>query len=288
MSLAALLTYNIATGIATLVLASIGLGVIYGMMRVINLAHGEFIMLGAMTCQLAHDAGVNMWIAMLVLPPIVVGAIGIALERLIIRHLYGRMIDTMLATWGISIALIGLVRTIVGSNVRTLADPVGSFTIGSYSASLYGAVIIVVALAVLGGLFALLRFTKFGLLMRATMEKPYMAAALGVSPAAIYMATFGIGAALAGLAGGVLAPISGISATMGAAYVTHAFITVLGGGAAFITGTALAATLFGTIDQIVSFRTSPVMGSVALLLAAMVLIRILPAGITGRFFRSMR
>jgi urea transport system permease protein len=229
-----------------------------------------------------------MWVASLILPPMVVGTIGIAVERLIIRHLYGRIIDTMLATWGISLALIGLVRTIFGSNVRTLADPAGSIKIGTYSASLYGAVIIIVALLILAGLYGLLRFTRFGPLLRATMERPAMAAALGVSPSKIYMATFGIGTALAGLAGGILAPVSGVSATMGGPYVTRAFITVLGGGPAIITGTGLAATLFGVIDEIVSFWTSPVLGSVALLVTAMLLIRLLPTGITGRFFRKAR
>jgi urea transport system permease protein len=283
-----LLIYNIATGIATLALAAIGLGLIYGMMRIINLAHGEFMMLGAVTCMIAQDAGVNPWVAMLVLPPLAVGTIGIVLERVIIRHLYGRMMDTMLATWGISIALVGLVRSMIGSNVRTLSDPAGNVSINGISASLYGLVIMAVAAAVFAGLFVLLRFTKFGLLLRATMEKPRMAAALGVTPASIYMATFGIGAGLAGLAGGVLAPISGVSASMGAPYVTRAFLTVLGGGPAIVTGTGLAATLFGLIDEIVSFRSSSVLGSVALLVAAIILIRILPTGITGRFFRSAR
>jgi urea transport system permease protein len=121
--------------------------------------------------------------------------------------------------------------------------------------------------------------------MRATMQNPNMAAALGVSPGTIYMTTFGLGSALAGLAGGVLSPISGISPDMGSAYITRAFITVLGGGPAIITGTGLASTIFGFIDEAVSFKTTPVIGDVALLVSAILLIRVLPQGITGRFFR---
>lgn len=285
MDLAGLLAFNVITGIATLVLITLGLGVIYGMMRIINLAHGEFMMLGAYTAVMASGAGVNIWIAMLVLPPLVVGAIGLILERTVIRFLYGRMMDTMLATWGISLGLIGLITTFYGNVVRGVSTPVGSFDIGRYGASLYSLVIVATALAALGAMFLVLRFTKFGLILRATMQNPRMAAALGVQPNRIYMATFALGAALAGLAGGVLAPISGVSPAMGAAYIARAFITVLGGGPAIVTGTGLASSLFGVINELVSFKTTPVIGDVALLVAAILLIRVLPQGITGRYLR---
>jgi urea transport system permease protein len=285
MDLVVLLSYNALTGIATLVLITLGLGVIYGMMRVINLAHGGLMMLGAFTCVIANDAGVNIWVAMLVLPPIIVGIIGLLLERAIIQFLYGRIVDTMLATWGISIGLTGLIITIYGNVVRSIPTPVGSVQIGRYGSSLYGLVVIAVALAALGAVFLLFRFTKYGLVLRATMQRPAMAAALGVTPATIYMSTFALGSALTGLAGGVLAPISGISPTMGTAYVTRAFITVLGGGGAVVAGTATASSFFGTLDEIVSFAASPVMGNVALLFTAVVLLRIFPTGITGRWFK---
>jgi urea transport system permease protein len=285
MDLIGLLGFNVIAGIATLVLITLGLGVIYGMMRVINLAHGEFMMLGAYTSVVAVGAGANIWIAMLVLSPLLVGIVGLVLERTLIRFLYGRMIDTMLATWGVSLGLIGLMTTIFGNMTRAVPVPVGGFAIGRYGASQYSLVIIAVALAGLVGMLALLRLTKFGLILRATMQNPNMAAALGVSPPTIYMTTFALGSALAGLAGGVLAPVSGISPGMGAAYISRAFITVLGGGPAIITGTGLAASLFGTINGLVSFETTPVIGDVALLVAAVLMIRLLPQGITGRFLR---
>ncbi len=285
MDLGGLLAFNVLTGIATLVLITLGLGVIYGMMRIINLAHGEFMMLGAYTAVTATQAGVNIWLAMLLLPPLVVGLVGLVLERTLIRFLYGRIIDTMLATWGVSLALIGLMTTLFGNVVRAVPVPVGGFGIGRYGASLYGVVIVCVALAGLAGMLLLLRATRFGLVLRATMQNPAMAAALGVSPPTIYMAAFALGSALAGLAGGVLAPISGISPGMGAAYIARAFITVLGGGPAIITGTGLASTLFGLVNELVSFQTTPIIGDVALLAAAIVMIRILPQGITGRFLR---
>ncbi|WP_428540680.1 branched-chain amino acid ABC transporter permease [Rhodopila sp.] len=285
MDLIGLLGFNVVSGIATLALITLGLGVIYGMMRVINLAHGEFMMLGAYTSVVAVGAGVNIWIAMLVLSPLLVGIVGLVLERTLIRFLYGRIIDTMLATWGASLGLIGLMTTIFGNNTRAVPVPTGGFAIGRYGASQYSLVIIAAALAGLLGMLALLRLTRFGLILRATMQNPNMAAALGVSPPTIYMTTFALGSALAGLAGGVLAPVSGISPGMGAAYISRAFITVLGGGPAIITGTGLAATLFGTINSLVSFETTPVIGDVALLAAAVLMIRLLPQGITGRFLR---
>jgi urea transport system permease protein len=285
MDLAGLLAFNVLAGIATLVLITLGLGVIYGMMRIINLAHGEFMMLGAYTAVTASGAGINIWISMLVLPPLVVGLVGLVLERTLIRFLYGRIIDTMLATWGVSLALIGLTTTIFGNVVRGVSTPFGGFAIGRYNAGLYSLVIMAVALGSLVAMLVLLRKTRYGLILRATMQNPRMSAALGVSPPMIYMATFALGSALAGLAGGVLAPVSGISPSMGAAYIAKAFITVLGGGAAIITGTGLASTLFGTINELVSFETTPVVGDVALLVAAVVMIRLLPQGITGRFLR---
>ncbi len=285
MALTGLLLFNTLTSIATLVLICLGLGVIYGMMKIINLAHGEFVMLGAYVTVVSANAGVNLWVAMLVLSPIVVGLIGLLVERCFIRFLYGRMIDTMLATWGLSLGIIGIVTSIFGNTVRGVSAPLGSFSIGHYTTSLYGLLIIVVSILAILGLWLVLRYTRFGLVVRATMGNPNMAAAMGVSPPRIYMATFAMGAGFAGLAGGVLAPVSGVSPVMGAAFIARAFITVLGGGPAIITGTGIASVLFGTIDQVATFMTTPVFGQVALLLAAIIMIRFLPQGITGRLFR---
>lgn len=285
MGLTGLVLFNIVNSIAVLVLLSLGLGVIYGMMKIINLAHGEFLMLGAYATVVSTNAGLNLWVAMLVVSPVLVGLFGLLVERLFIRFLYGRMIDTMLATWGLSLAVIGLITTIFGNTVRGVAAPFGGFAIGGYQTSLYSLFVIAMALVMVAGLWLVLRATRFGLIVRATMQNPNMAAALGVSPQRIYMATFALGSALAGLAGGVLAPVSGVSPVMGGAFIARAFITVLGGGPAIVTGTGLASALFGTISEVATFLTTPVFGQVALLLAALVMIRILPQGITGRLLR---
>jgi branched-subunit amino acid ABC-type transport system permease component len=282
---AAVVIIEIVSSIASLVLISIGLAVIFGMMGIINLAHGEFLMLGGYAVILGVKCGVNIWVSMLIVAPAVVGLIGVVIERLIIRRLSGRVVDTMLATWGLSLFLVGLVTTILGNTTEGISAPLGAVTIGSYKVSIYTMFIVAVAIGVMLIAFVLLKKTNIGLLVRGTMQDTNMAAALGVRTSRIYAATFGVGAALGGLAGAILAPITGIVPTIGVVYVAKAFITVIGGGSAVLAGTLSASVLFGSINQAVSFATTPVVGEVALFGAAIVLIRLMPRGITGRFFR---
>lgn len=276
---------QIATAVASLTLISMGLAVIFGMMRVINLAHGEFLMLGGYAAIVAYNAGMNIWPAMLVVAPLVVGVFGVLTERLLIRRLYGRMVDTMLASWGLSLALIGSVTVAFGNTVSGISAPLGAIRIGRYSTGAYEVLLVGIVAALLGGGYLVLSRTRLGLIARGTMQNAPMAASLGVSPPAVYAVTFGVGAALTGLAGGLLAPLSGVVPTIGVAYIAKAFITVISGGAAILLGTLSAATLLGSINTATTFLTTPVLGEVALLAAAIVLLRLLPQGITGRFFR---
>ncbi|MFL9872409.1 ABC transporter permease subunit [Paraburkholderia megapolitana] len=286
MDLAAIVVIQVLYAIASLVVVSAGLAVIFGMMKVINLAHGEFMMLGAYAAIESIRFGVNLWVAILVVAPIVVGAIGIVLERLFIRRLYGRMVDTMLATWGLSLLLIGIVTSIAGNTTAGISAPLGNFSIGAYSVSTYTLVIIAVALVLAFALRWVLLHTSLGLIARGTMQNPQMADALGINPGVVYSTTFAIGAALSGLAGALLAPMTGVVPTMGGAFVAKAFITVIGGGPAIVIGLVSASTLFGAINQIATFAMTPVMGEVALLIGAIIMLRLLPQGITGRFFKG--
>lgn len=277
--------FQVLSGVATLLITSLGLAIIFGMMRVINLAHGEFLMLGAYAAILSARAGLNIWLAMLVVAPLVVGGIGLVIERLIIRRLYGRMVDTMLATWGLSLALIGAVTMIFGNTVAGFSAPLGSFAIGSFTASAYALFLIAAAIVLFGGIWALLRFTPAGLIARGTMQNAEMASALGVSPERVYAVTFAAGSAVSGLAGALIAPFSGVVPTMGAAFIAKSFITVITGGAAMLAGTFSASGLLGTVATLGTFATTPVFGEVMMLVVAIVLLRLLPQGITGRFFR---
>ena len=286
MDLVAILTIEIIYAVASLVLISIGLAVVFGMMRVINLAHGEFLMLGGYAAIVSVQAGLNIWLAMLVVAPISVGIIGLIVERCIIRFLYGRMLDTMLATWGLSLFLIGLVTLIFGNTTTGISTPIPGFQIGAYQTGGYSLFIIAIAIAMVIGVYAVLRHTDWGLIARAAMQNAPMTDALGINPDRVYMLTFTAGAALTGLAGGVLAPLTGIVPTIGATYIAKAFITVISGGSAIAVGTLSASGLLGGVSQITTLLANPVLGDVALLIAAVILLRFLPQGITGRFFRG--
>ncbi len=286
MELAIATVLHVLAAIASLALISSGLAVIFGMMRVVNLAHGEFIMLGGFATIFATRMGINIWLAIFVVAPVAVGIVGFALERLVIRHLYGRLIDTMLATWGLSLALIGAATMIFGNRVEGVAAPLGSFTIGQYSVSIYDQVEVVVTLALFAVGYLILKYTEFGLIARATMQNPAMAASLRVNPSKVYSITFCVGAALSGLAGGFLAPLSGVVPTMGAAYVARAFITVITGGLSILVGTATSSSLLATIGTVTTLFTTPVIGDVVLLAAAVILLRVLPKGITSRVFKG--
>ena len=285
MDLAVAVLLQALAAVATLLIISLGLAVIFGMMRVINLAHGEFLMLGGYATILSVRAGASVWIGILVIAPIVVGLVGVVVERLLIRQLYGRMVDTMLATWGLSLALIGGVTMLFGDSVAGFSAPLGSVPIGRFRISGYSLFLIAAAAVLALGIWLVLRFTRLGLIARGTMQNPDIAATLGVSPARVYAVTFAAGAALSGLAGGLIAPVSGVLPTMGTAYIAKAFITVITGGAAILAGTLSASTLLGTVSTIATFLTTPVFGEVVLLIVAIVLLRLLPRGITGRFMR---
>lgn len=286
MDYAAVVVLEIVYMVAFLTLISAGLAIVFGMMRVINLAHGEFVMLGGYTTIACAKAGINIYLAMLVVAPIVVGVIGLVVERLIVRFLYGRMIDTMLATWGLSLLLIGLVTLVFGNTAVSVPAPIPGYQIGRYQMGGYNLFIIAVAALLVFALWLALRYTRVGLIARGAMQSAEVVASLGYNPSIVYMLTFTAGAALSGLAGGVLAPLTGLLPSVGGAYIAKAFITVITGGAAVISGTLSAAAIFGAVNQVVSFASTPVIGEIAMLALALVLLRLMPQGITGRFFRN--
>jgi branched-chain amino acid transport system permease protein len=273
--------------ISFLALVSAGLAIVFGMMRVINLAHGEFVMLGGYTTLACYREGIDIWFAMLVIAPIVVGVVGLIVERLVIRFLYGRMIDTMLATWGLSLLLIGAVTLIFGSSAVSVPAPIPGYQLGAYQMGGYNLFIIVVTVVLYIAMWLVLRYTRIGLVARGAMQNPEVAASLGYNPRTVYMITFTVGAALSGLAGGVLAPLTGLLPSSGGGYIAEAFIAVITGGAgAVIAGTLTSSALFGTVSQIVSFASGPVLGDIVMLALAIILLRLMPQGISGRFFRN--
>ena len=286
MDLAFVILVEILYAITLLALISSGLAVVFGMMKVINLAHGEFMIMGGYATITAVNLGVNVFIAMLVIAPMIVGVIGLLVERIVIRHLYGRLVDTMLATWGLSLFFVGVVTMIFGNTTTSITTPIKGFAVGNYQINGYNFFIISLTAALLAAIYVLLKTTRLGLVARGTMQRSDMAAALGHSPDRIYMATFFCGSALSGLAGAALAPLVGLTPNSGLDYIAKAFITVVSGGPSLIFGLLSSSTLFGLVNQVFSFAVSPVIGEVALLVAAVILLRLLPKGVTSRFFRG--
>ena len=278
------LGFDLATTISILALVSLGLAVIFGMRGVINLAHGEFIMLGAFATLTGTRSGLNIWLAMAAAAA-AVGLYGIVVERLLIRHLYGRLADTMLATWGLSLIMVQAVENRYGSVTEGIPVPIGNFTVGEFSMSKYNFVLIAAAAAGVMATYTIMRRTRYGLLARATTQSTTMAEGLGVNTSGVNMWTFGFGSALAGAAGALLAPVVGVIPTMGQTFVARAFMTVIVGGPSFVAGTVSASGLLGFIENVGTNWFTPVIGQAMLLMAAIVILRFLPQGLTGTRLR---
>lgn len=277
---------SVLTSVALLVVISVGLAVIFGMMGVINLAHGEFLMLGAFFTLSGTKAGLNVFVAMVV-AALGVGIVGVLVERTLIQFLYGRLAATMLATWGLSLILVQLVILIYGPATQGIPTPLGAVRVGNYSISQYNLVLIAAAAGMLVLVWVIFTRTRYGTMARAATQLPVMASAVGVNAKQVNMLTFGLGAALAGAGGALLAPIAGVVPGMGQAYVGRAFMTVVVGGPGVLTGTASAAGLLGSVDSLVSNLTSAFLGTAALLILAIVLIRLLPTGISGKVGKQL-
>ncbi|QRV15484.1 urea ABC transporter, permease protein UrtB [Haloterrigena salifodinae] len=263
---------------AFIVLATVGLAVIFGMMGIINLAHGEFILVGAYATSFAVAAGLPLAVAMAV-GVVATAAFGLVLERLIIRRLYGRLLDSMVVTWGISLVMIQLTRIAFGNTAPGVGIPFGQLPV--VDGPVYYLVLAVVAVGVLGGLYALFMWTDFGVRARATMQDEETARSMGVDTDRMYMATFAIGSGLAGLAGALYAPVMTVTPEYGTSFLVESFVAVVVGGSSVLLGTILASGFLGTVNAAFTNLAGTFMGQVAMLVAAIVAIRLMPDGITG-------
>ena len=269
-----------------LLIATIGLAVVFGLMGVINLAHGEFLMIGAYTALTATQMGVPYVLSI----PIAVGvtmAIGALVEILIISRLYGRLFDTMLATWGLSIVFYQLAVLIFGTVTPGIGMPQMSLKIGDYSLAGYPLLMTGVAVAMLGFVYVLMTKSVYGMKARASIQVPEMAQAIGIESSRVNTLTFAIGCGLAGFAGAVLLPIVPATPSMGFAFVIKAFLTVVVAGPVTLTGSALTALgLGGGASVTASFFTS-VVGDVFFFLITALLLWLYPMGISARWRRKL-
>ncbi|MGJ7563838.1 ABC transporter permease subunit [Variovorax sp. GB1R11] len=279
--------YQFADVFAFLILSAAGLAIVFGMMGVINMAHGEFIMCGAyVTVGLVH-AGFPLPLAQLC-GTLAAGLIGVVLEWSLVRKLYKRPLDSLLATWGLSLIVTQGMLLTVGSSVTGIGTPEGSFVVGGYTFSVYRMVLFAAAVAVLGGIYFIFMRTRFGVHARATMQNASIAQATGVRVGRVYALSFGIGAALAGLCGALYAPTMTLIPTMGAAFLVESFVTVVVGGANVLLGTAPAGILLAVIRTGLNGWGGQIVGQIGMLLAVIVVIRILPEGVSGWLARKTR
>ncbi|MBC7133058.1 MAG: urea ABC transporter permease subunit UrtB [Roseovarius sp.] len=237
-------------------LAAIGLAITFGVMGVINMAHGEFIMMGAYTGYVVQlfipDYTISLLIALPLAFVVTFGA-GVAMERLVIRHLYTRPLETLLATFGISIALQQLAKNVFGTQARPLTAPdwlSGALTLNDIvGISTIRVAIFVLALIFLALLLFILRRTRLGLEVRAVTQNPGMAASMGINPDRINMLTFGLGSGIAGIAGVAIGLYAQVTSEMGANYIVQSFMTVVVGGVGNVWGTLAGASLIGFLQK---------------------------------------
>jgi urea transport system permease protein len=241
-------------------LAAIGLAITFGVMGVINMAHGEFIMIGAYTGYVVQQIIPDYTTSILVALPLaflVAAAAGIALERLVIRHLASRPLETLLATFGISIALQQIAKNIFGTQARPLTSPGwldGAWTLNDVvSISYIRIAIFVLALVFLALLLFILKRTRLGLEVRAVTQNPRMAASMGINPDRINMLTFGLGSGIAGIAGVAIGLFAKVTSELGSAYIVQSFMTVVVGGVGNIWGTLAGASMIGFLQKGIEF-----------------------------------
>lgn len=274
---------QIADSFAFITLAAIGLTVIFGMMGVINLAHGEFIMMGAYITTLSVNvASLPLPVAML-LGALGTAAFGAVIERTVVRRLYGRLLDSMIVTFGLGLVLTQGTRIIFGNSLQSIGTPFGQ--VPGYTYSGYRVLLLFAALAVLGVAYLVFTRTEFGVRARATIQDPETARAMGVDTDRMYTVTFAIGSGLAGLTGALYAPSATIVPGMGQSFLVESFVAVVTGGPTVLLGTTLAGGLLGTIDATFSNLYGNFFGQIALLLTAIIVIRMLPDGLTGLAYR---
>lgn len=273
------LVLNALTLVSILMLVGLGLAIIFGLMNVINLAHGEFVTIGAYTLALVQSFAGSYWLA-LALAPLVGAAAGLTTERVMIRHLYTRPVATILATWGLSLVLQQLLQLSFGAAPQRVEGPLGTTALVfgvPYPA--YRLLLIGSALAIVAGCFAVFRWTRFGLDLRAVIQDRDMAEALGIDTRRVYAAAFAAGAALAAVAGVLIAPLTVVIAQMGVNYLARSFFVVIVGGAGSIAGVAAGSAVVGGVETILNYRIPVTVSQALVLVLAIVIVRFRPRGL---------
>jgi len=274
--------------VAILVIAALGLAIIFGVAGVINMAHGELIMVGAYTAAVVGKLGGNTFIAIPV-AFVVVGLLGLIIERGIVRWIYDRPLETLLATWGVGIILQVVMKLIFGPELYYVGAPKileGGFRlIGRLPFPWYRLFLIVVAILLLALVFYVIFKTDLGLKVRAVRRNRAISGCLGIDTARVDMTIFAFGCGLAGIAGAVLAPIKSVSTTMGFPYAVDSYMVLVLGGVGSLWGVLTGSALIGEAETVLSFIFNNVIGRLLVFVFIVIIIRVVPRGIFGYYER---
>lgn len=270
---------NAAFLISILAMVALGLGVIYGLLGVINMAHGEFVALGAYSAVLITSNGAPYWLA-LVLAPVVGMAAGMLLQGALIRHLVQRPLDAILVTLGLSLVFQQLLQEVFGASPRNVPSPVsGTTSVLGATFPNFRLFVIVAAVIVIGATFVFFGRSEFGLVVRAILQNRDAASVNGINSGRYNLWAFGIGAALAAVAGALLAPSANVVPHMGAVYLAPAFVAVILGGAGRLVGVLAGAAFMGALQVAIGAYTGQTVAQASVLILAVIAIRLRPGGL---------
>ncbi len=273
------LILNSLTLISILALVSLGLAIIFGLMNVINLAHGEFVTIGAYTLAFTQAMGGNYWVA-LVMAPLIGVILGLCIEKGMIRYLYEKPTSIILATWGLGMVLQQGLQLIFGAAPQRVTSPIsGAVDILGASYPAYRLMLIGFSILVILACYALLRFTRFGLDIRAVIQDRNMAAALGIDTERVNARAFALGAGLAAVAGVLIAPLTVVIAQMGINYLARSFFVVIVGGIGGVGGVVAGSTLVGGLEGFMNYHLPVTVSQALVLAAAIFIVRLRPRGL---------
>ena len=269
-------SFNVIVLVAVFILIALGLHFTFGLLNVVNLAHGEFLLIGAYTAFQVQAMTGNVVLGML-LAPVVAATIGIVMERGVLRSLYDRPLDSLLATFGLAVITRQLVQLIYSANPRSVDDPIGgSITVAGLNVPWWRLVIVIATVALVALVSAILSRTSFGLRARATVRNPMLAETMGINVGVIRAALFALGSAIAGLAGALLAPINTLDPQFGLLFLVNAFLVVILGGQGSLRGLVIAGAVLGGSLAVLQFFISTVYAQIIVLVIAILAVRLRP------------
>jgi urea ABC transporter permease protein UrtB len=281
-------SFNVIVLAAVFVLVATGLHFTFGMLNVVNLVHGELILIGAYTTLQVQKTTGNVLLGM-ALAPLLAGVVGLAMERGVLRFLYERPLDSLLATFGLAVIIRQVVQFIFSPNPQTVRNPIGgSFLLGGFNIPWWRLVIVLVTAVLVVGLIQFLMRSRFGLHARATVANPVLAETMGINCGAVRAGLFTLGSAIAGLAGAMLAPISTLNPQFGLLFLVNSFLVVIIGGKGSLRGLVVAGVVLGGTLAALQFLISTVLAQILILVIAIIGVRVRPLLVLVREERELR